>query len=203
MELACVTALAAEWAFELDTPWARELAATDASTDFGFGVARRRCSRRLVREVGRLAERRGDYIALVPEPGAEMPSRLGTPHLLNLRQNAFSTVLSVPARFPGHATLLETHGARMALEWISRTPAKHRSRVVLLIGSRAVLGAVSKGRSGAWLLRQQVRRVAALSLAAGIRLHCVYVPSERNPADAPSRGREVGEGNAETKARWT
>ena len=33
-----------------------------------------------------------------------------------------------------------------------------------------------------------LRRVAALVLAAGLRLHLVFVPSAHNPSDPPSRG---------------
>jgi len=192
-ELAVVVGLALEWSFALDTPWAPELVATDASQNFGFGVARRRCSRALARSIGRLSERRGDYVALLPDHAADIQhrTRIGNPHLLNLKQRAFTTILSSRSRFGGHATLLEAHGVRLAMEWLSRSPTKHNTRAVLLIDSKATLGAVCKGRSGARLLKRLVRRIGALSLAAGIRMHCVYIPSEHNPADPPSRGRPI------------
>ena len=202
-EMAVVIALALEWSFDLDTPWASELVATDASTTFGFGVARRRCTTTEARAIGRLSEKRGDFIALLPDrhDDAGQRKRLGTPHLLQVRQSAFRTVLSIPARAPAHATLLEAHGVRLALEWIARSPAKHQKRIVLLVDSKAVLGAVCKGRSGSGLLQGIVRRAGALALAAGLRLHCVYIPSEHNPADHPSRGMPIPEARRKPSTR--
>ena len=54
--------------------------------------------------------------------------------------------------------------------------------------AQAVLGAITKGRSSAERIRRDVSNVAALCLAGDILLRSVYVPSEDNPADEPSRG---------------
>ena len=58
----------------------------------------------------------------------------------------------------------------------------------MLIDAMAVQGALSKGRSSALSLRREVRRIAALTLAGGLVVSYLYVPSEFNPADDPSRG---------------
>ena len=60
--------------------------------------------------------------------------------------------------------------------------------MVLLVDAQAVLGAVAKGRSSSPSLQREIMRIAALQLVGGILLKLVYVPSEDNPADAPSRG---------------
>jgi len=191
-ELACVVALASHWGFALDKEWLQEVVATDASQDFGFGVARLRCSTEQARSLGRLAEKRGDYVSLLPTPSAPEPkTRLGNPHLLHLRQDAFRTVLSIKHRFSAHATLLEAHGVRLAVGWIARSPQKHSRRVVLLIDSKAILGAMCKGRTSARSIRAQIKRICAIALAADLTLYCIYIPSEHNPADAPSRGRSI------------
>ena len=76
----------------------------------------------------------------------------------------------------------------MALRWFLRSSTRHGKRMVLLVDAPAVKGAVAKGRSSAPSLRLEVMRIAALQMAGGILLKLVYVPSEDNPADAPSRG---------------
>ena len=49
--------------------------------------------------------------------------------------------------------------------------------------------ALGKGRSSAPSLKHGVRSVAAITLAADLRLVYPYLPSESNPADYPSRGK--------------
>ena len=61
-------------------------------------------------------------------------------------------------------------------------------RLVLLVDAQAVLFACAKGRSSAPTLRFELGRIAALSLAGNGLVRFIYVPSEYNPADAPSRG---------------
>ena len=58
----------------------------------------------------------------------------------------------------------------------------------MLVDAQAVLGSVCKGRSSSMSLKRGIMIVAALQLAGDVHLKLVYVPSEDNPADAPSRG---------------
>ena len=60
--------------------------------------------------------------------------------------------------------------------------------MLVLIDAKAVLAAAAKGRSGAAGFKSILRSIAALSLAGGILIYPLYVPSEDNPGDAPSRG---------------
>ena len=52
----------------LDRPFLSELLACDAAPEFGFGVCSLPCGPKVVEDVGRLAERRGDYVRLLTEP---------------------------------------------------------------------------------------------------------------------------------------
>ena len=61
------------------------------------------------------------------------------------------------------------------------------SRVVCLVDSQVVAAVVSKGRSASFPLLCVLRRIAARLLLFGCRVVSVWVPSELNPADAPSR----------------
>ena len=63
--------------------------------------------------------------------------------------------------------------------------------VGLLVDSRVVLGAVAKGRLGSQSLNFFLKRIAALCFAGGLELQVVYIPSEFNPADFPSRGLRI------------
>ena len=51
----------------LTRPYSTELLATDASTDFGFGVCHRPISTDEAEELGRLSTRRGDYVRVDDE----------------------------------------------------------------------------------------------------------------------------------------
>ena len=66
--------------------------------------------------------------------------------------------------------------------------SRHGSRLVVLIDAKAVLGAATKGRSSSPSLLRIMRSAASHILATNMLIRLVYVPSEDNPADAPSRG---------------
>ena len=61
-------------------------------------------------------------------------------------------------------------------------------RALFLCDSMVVTLASAKVRSSAAALVQVMRRTAALLLATGISLRVRWLPSERNPSDAASRG---------------
>lgn len=64
-------------------------------------------------------------------------------------------------------------------------------RCVLLVDSRAAAGAWSKGRSSARNLNRLLRQSLGWTLAGRKLLHLVWIRSEGNPADYPSRCRRI------------
>ena len=58
----------------------------------------------------------------------------------------------------------------------------------MLIDSKVVIGAVTKGRSSSLPLNGVLRRIASLCFAGGLILRCVFVLTSHNPGDWPSRG---------------
>ena len=60
-------ALAPLFPAALDRQYLSELLACDAAPEFGFGVSALFCGKRTVQQVGRLSERRGDYVRLLPD----------------------------------------------------------------------------------------------------------------------------------------
>lgn len=175
---------------DLERQYLPLITACDASPDFGFGVAYMKCQQDVAEQVGRLAERRGDFVKFFLQPGEPEPKdRLGVPHLLPFHQKQFSIAISAKAKFQAHSGALEAHGLLLALKWLCRRPSHFHHRLVVLIDAKAVLGAASKGRTSAPAIRGVVRHIGALLLATGTLLRLVYVPTEHNPADAPSRGK--------------
>ena len=68
-------------------------------------------------------------------------------------------------------------------------PARH----VLLVDSRVCAGAWSKGRSSSKQLNRILRQMLGWALIGRKSLHLVWVKSEKNPADHPSRGCRIPE----------
>jgi hypothetical protein len=167
------------------------ISATDASTTYGFGVSVAPAGEALVREISTYAEKRGDYVVLGTGAGdmkKQQKRRLGVPRHLKLDAHSFKTILSVKARHAAHNNVLEAEGFLLWLRWLLRSKARHSVRTVCLVDSKVVLGGVNKGRSSSLPLLRVLRRIAALQLAGDLLVRLIYVPTECNPADAPSRG---------------
>ena len=76
-----------------------------------------------------------------------------------------------------------------AVRWALRSPQTRRCRLVLQSDSTAAIGALRKGRSSSRPLLRHCRRLAALTLAEQLTLEGRWVPTDKNFADGPSRGR--------------
>ena len=188
-ELLLTIALAPFWQADLTRQWLPQIVASDASVEFGFGVCYADCTVDVARSVGRLAEKRGDFVRLDREAGDEPErDRIGVPHRLGIAKSAFHTVLSAKKQYTAHSGALEATGVHQMLKWLLRSPSKQNHRIPALVDAKAVLGALAKGRSSSNTLKLEVRRISALTLAGNFLMKYVYIPSEDNPADAPSRG---------------
>ena len=114
--------------------------------------------------------------------------RLGSCLRLPIHEHQFRTFFMVKAKHQAHSGALEATAVALALRRLSRSHANHNHRGSFLVDAQAVLHALQKGRTSAGTLRAAVGQVAALSLACAWRWRYAYLPSESNPADAPSRG---------------
>ena len=188
-ELLTILALSPLFPAGIDRPFLDELLACDAAPEFGFGVSTARCGAHMVQRVGRLAERRGDYVRLLPDHDVPEVPRTAKERRLPLSKDNFRTLISCRAKRQAHSGLLECHGVLLALKWVSRSAKRHHHRAVVLVDAKVAIGCISKGRSSARALRRVLRSTAALTLACDLLPRLVYIPSEANPADAPSRGR--------------
>ncbi len=189
-ELLLDAVLAAFGSVDLQRPHLSFVGATDASTVFGHGAAVAPLSPDALRSVARLSCKAGDHVTLVegPELAEELSARLGPRHALDLDLADFEVVLCVRVADPLHINLEEARALIRYVQWILRSRQRFGHRVVVLVDSKVVIGAVTKGRSSSPALNTLLRRLAALCFAGGLVLHCVFVPTSHNPSDWPSRG---------------
>ena len=83
--------------------------------------------------------------------------------------------------------MLEARAFLHTLRWRARTQYFIGSRCIHLLDSQVVLGALRKFRSPAPCLNRVITRCASIILASGAKVILLYVPTEFNPADKPSR----------------
>ena len=72
-----------------------------------------------------------------------------------------------------HVNLREAFSVVQVLKWILCSLSCHCSKLVLLVDSRVVVGANTKGGSGSPTLNILICRVACLSMLGGLVLHVV------------------------------
>jgi hypothetical protein len=101
--------------------------------------------------------------------------------------DAWHTIVSSPWRRQEHINVLELRAVSTAIRWVLSFPASLRSRLLLLTDSTVCFYSLLKGRSSAPPLLRCLRSLSALLLASGMTLVPRWIPSELNPADAPSR----------------
>ena len=173
------------------------LTATDASPSYGFGASVCPITPDEATELGSYSDKRGDFVRLHRDNGQddedEKP-RIGVPRHLRIEKRHFVDVFSVRAKIVEHAGVLEARGLLLLLRWWLRAVRRHGCRMLALIDAKAILAATAKGRSGAQGFKQILRSIAAHLLAGNVLIYPLYIPSEDNPSDAPSRGKRFRRG---------
>jgi hypothetical protein len=178
------------WSSDLRRPWWPCLPATDASPAYGFGFSMAKCDPDLSRAIAAAAAEPGCVIRLTrtEDDPAEIP-RAGFELRIPAHLDDFKTVFSIRAKETSHSGAMELQAVKLALLRLTRSARLHGHRGVVLVDATAVGFALRKGRSSAGTLARGVRAVAAVTLAADLKLSFPYLPSESNPADFPSRGK--------------
>ena len=92
---------------------------------------------------------------------------------------------------PGHINVLETATVVSLLQELGTS--NPNSRPVVLVDSRVAKGALAKGRSSSKALQPHCKKSAAIQLAGGLFPSFGFAPTRLNPADNPSRFKEVDE----------
>eukprot|EP00969_Alexandrium_andersonii_P235395 10393049-Alexandrium_andersonii.AAC.1 len=79
----------------------------------------------------------------------------------------------------------------LAVQHLCRSQQVWGRRVLMAVDNLCALAVLGRGRASAPSLRHASRKVAGFLLASGVRLFARWVPSKRNMADGPSRGRQI------------
>ena len=115
------------------------------------------------------------------------PRRTLLPH-----RYRWKVVAAYPLR-TAHINILELQAVLQTLKWRSREASAIRTRIVHATDSQVVLSVIAKGRSSSRTLNFALTRLNALLLCASMQIALVYVRTDLNPADRPSRwGRRPG-----------
>ena len=195
---------------DLRAEWSEDIIATDAS-EWGLGAVISRGDPAAIAASGRLCERwrfraaeglggarqqagmEVGPVGSIIEPDADGLTPAGRDW-----HEVPAELLKGPWKLVGrskwqrqeHINVLEGRALCYGINRLARRSSNLGKRVLMLCDSMVVTLATSKGRSSAGSLVQVMRRIAALLLATGISLHVRWLPSERNPSDAASRGEQ-------------
>ena len=113
-------------------------------------------------------------------------------------------ILSHPYRDAEHINILEVRAAHLMLRWRSRTPVRIGTRFFHLLDSQVALAVLCKGRSSSRQMNRLLKRIGALTVAAGFLPAWGYCMSQWNPSDKGSRryeGRHAPSGARPRRAR--
>ena len=92
-------------------------------------------------------------------------------------------------RKPGHINVNEARTYKSLIKSVAKSDPD--SRFLGILDSRVTIEAAAKGRSSSESISNILRGTLAFCVGANLYPGLLHGPSEKNPADAPSRGRDV------------
>jgi hypothetical protein len=208
-ELRVLMALSPLLLTDLRADWSPQLVAADSSS-FAAGVVSTPYTASLLSALWPLASDHASLLPAAPQrpspwPGQPVLAAAAAPPMQPVTRTRdqcsptserigsmlaaahWSTVISTPWRMPDHINRLELEAVLLSLRWLSSRTGLAGKRVPLLTDSSVAYHALRKGRSSAPSILALLRRCAAFTLAMGLSLYPIWVPSAVNPADSPSR----------------
>ena len=120
-------------------------------------------------------------------PGKEFVSNTWPRQSVNSKWWKWKTVISFQWNDQESINMLEARALLQSLRWRSKSSYFVGSRVIHLLDSQVVLGALKKYRSPAPHLHRLISRAAAICITASAKAVYAFVPTEWNPADKASR----------------
>ena len=188
--------------------WHTEVMAYDAS-EYGYGVVQTTWEKEQLADNGGLRERArfaGPLSeALAPRAAAlqaDMPdassaeiaflgraSRFREVRAADIRDSKWSVLAARKWKHSANIHILEAGSFRWALKHMARTSRWQGRRILFLGDNMAVTCSLSRARARDWMLLSACRLLCAVSLLADVKINPRWIPSELNPADAPSRFR--------------
>ncbi|CAE6958585.1 unnamed protein product, partial [Symbiodinium sp. CCMP2592] len=167
-----------------------EVLATDATPTSG-GAVTALVSEALADELWRKSEVRGEpvrldrsegFLSSIAPPAA--PSQFASAVAESL---PWSVISSYSFRQTSHINLQELRALRREIVRLASRSSGEGQIKLCLNDSRVVIGAVTKGRSSSYKLNGLLRTMLPYLTAANITLALLWVETESNRADAPSR----------------
>jgi len=165
-----------------------QLFATDASS-LGGGCTVAAITNEELDFLYSIAEERGEHVRLDWDPAAEPPTELRD-------ARAFAAPLACRLdwkilygyrfKYRKHINLLELEALLTLMKHLVNRGIRD-ARVLVLVDSRVLLGALAKGRSSSRRINHVLKKISGRSLLSGIVFECVWIPTWANAADAPSR----------------
>ena len=86
-----------------------------------------------------------------------------------------------------HINELELQSVYLMLRHLISRPSAHKARIIHLVDNTTALFCLRKGRTSSPKLIPVIRKIAVHQLAYHIVMMPVWIPSQHNPADSPSR----------------
>lgn len=174
-------------------PVSVQIAATDASSKRG-GRAACLTTKAFAKTLYRFGEKKGEYTRMdwdshaIPPPSQMEPAP--RPLIDTLLKHRWVATDSQAFGRKEHINLLELEMIRQEIKDRVTSNQGH-CRVVNLCDSRVVVGAFAKGRSSSKNMNHKLRAILPWALAGDLTLTNVWVPTDCNPADHPSRNQEI------------
>ena len=198
-EIACAVLLLPLAQSNVRTPVSIQIAATDASSKRG-GRASTITSRAFAKTLYRFSEAKGENGRLdydsnmhgLPSPTEMHPAP--APLLDALEKHHWTASQSLRFTKAEHINILELEMLKQEIKDRANSNRGH-ARVVNLCDSRVVVGAFAKGRSSSRNLNHRLRSCVPWLLTSDLHLVNLWVPTDRNPADHPSRGKPIPKPN--------
>ena len=186
IELLVACCLASSMVVNLRAPIHPKLYATDASTT-GGGITVASIPKGLSLPLYDMAEFGSCHVRLdEPNPVTGLQLLQGNLVALLTIPLEWETVLGWDFKHDDHINLLEAMALLTLIARLCKSKISH-SRVLVLVDSAVLKGAATKGRSSSYRLNTLLRRLTAYLLGYDLYVELLWVQSDANPADAPSR----------------
>jgi len=91
-----------------------------------------------------------------------------------------------------HNNIWEARAGVVSAKIASMDVGNWNKRMIVISDSQVTIGVFGKGRSSTLVLNLLARRMAALTMATGMKFYWRYMRTHRNHADGPSRGYPIG-----------
>ena len=166
--------------------------ATDATPTSG-GATRAHASEKLQAKLWQLCEIKGEAVRLdrtlseLDWNGGEAPTEPSQFASRTAECLPWTATASYHFRETAHINLQEARALKREIVSMANDPSARGQIQICLNDSRVVVGAVSKGRSSSFRLNGILRSMLPFLILARIALGLLWVETECNPADYPSR----------------